>query len=146
MVVLSKAQNRNRKIEALIENLWELNKHDVEFKLEFKLEYGRWVLWRTKRVWLQLPKGNTLKLKNYQILSQSWHKFRHTISFSLRLGLTKKWSWGQFWRIGWHLAMRNQGPPSGMMKFCSGVVSRRLSRTFMLIIMVLSTKSRPWLD
>ena len=44
MVVLSKAQNRNRKIEAVIENLWELNKHDVEFKLELKLEYGRLVL------------------------------------------------------------------------------------------------------
>ena len=36
MVVLSKAQQRNKKIETLIDDLWDLNKHGIEFKFEMK--------------------------------------------------------------------------------------------------------------
>ena len=48
MVVLSKAQQRNKKIETLIDDLWDLNKHGIEFKFEMKLEYGNLVLDNTK--------------------------------------------------------------------------------------------------
>ena len=44
MVFLSKAQEKNKKIETLIDNLWDLNKQGIEFKLEMKLEYGTLVL------------------------------------------------------------------------------------------------------
>ena len=44
MVFLSKAQQKNKNIETLIDNLWDLNKQGIEFKLEMKLEYGTLVL------------------------------------------------------------------------------------------------------
>ena len=44
MVFLSKAQQKNKNIETLIDNLWDLNKQGIEFKLELKLEYGTLVL------------------------------------------------------------------------------------------------------
>ena len=44
MVVLSKSQQKNKKIETLIDDLWDLNKHGIEFKFEMNLEFGNLVL------------------------------------------------------------------------------------------------------
>ena len=46
MVVLSKAQQRNKKIETLIDDLWDLSKHGIEFKFEMKL----WSCCRTSNI------------------------------------------------------------------------------------------------
>ena len=48
MVVLSKSQQKNKKIETLIDDLWDLNKHGIEFKFEMNLEFGNLVLDNTK--------------------------------------------------------------------------------------------------
>ena len=48
MVFLSKAQQRNKNIETVIDNLWDLNKHGVKFKFEVEFEYGKLDLDNTK--------------------------------------------------------------------------------------------------
>ena len=57
MVFLSKAQQKNKNIETLIDNLWDLNKQGIEFKLEMKLEYGTLVLDHTKMNCMMEKKG-----------------------------------------------------------------------------------------
>ena len=48
MVFLSKAQQRNMNIEKVIDNLWDLNKHGLQFKFEMEFEYGTLALDNTK--------------------------------------------------------------------------------------------------
>ena len=57
MVVLSKAQLKNKKIEGVIQNLWELSKQNVEFKLELTLEYGSLLLDNQKMSTLEEKEG-----------------------------------------------------------------------------------------
>ena len=57
MVVLSKAQQRNKNIETVIDNLWDLNKEGIKFKFEVELEYGNLVLYNTKMGCLKEKQG-----------------------------------------------------------------------------------------
>ena len=57
MVILSKAQLKNKKIEGVIQNLWELSKQNVEFKLELTLEYGSLLLDNQKMSTLEEKEG-----------------------------------------------------------------------------------------
>ena len=57
MVVLSKAQQRNKNIETVIDNLWDLNKDGIKFKFEVELEYGNLVLDNTKMGCMKQKQG-----------------------------------------------------------------------------------------